>query len=240
MKITNKTRQIVWAILFVIALAGVIVMFIDTYGRSDADLASRVNSKGELIRVEAWHEKLIFPFYFTFISNAMAIITSAIMLFVKKTNTGWMRRLQVFMAINLLVTFLVYWATLFPNHHPDGAISWVTNLSVHLITPLLAIVAFLVQTVGNKETIKYKNIFKSAAANLLFLVVWISIALIIYFSIGASVSFDSHKVQSGAIYFFMNVIENKPLTTVIYIIAIPVAYYLFTLGAMWISNPRKK
>lgn len=232
MKLTiERKRQLAWITLFAVALIGIILMFIDCYGRP----LSEINRGSDLVKYpndKHWHEYLIFPFYFTFQSNMLAVIVPIIVFFELIKKKKVLRRLQIFMAVNLLITMLVYWATLFPIHHPDNGISWTTNLLVHLIVPLLAIVAFFVQTLKNKETHAYSNIWKAASWNLLYPVVWLIIGLVIYFSLG--------MVHSAAIYHFMNIAHNPWYETIGYIIGVFGAYYLFTVLAIWLSNPKRK
>lgn len=242
--ITNNQRKIVWSILYAIALLGIILMFLDTYLRTDLEITGRPGAR----RVEGWHERLIFPFYFTFISNMFGLVVSFMRTFKLDKNERLMRRLEIFMAVNLTITFIVYWATLFPKTKPDTGLAWAAMMFVHLITPIAAVFAFAVQTVKNKKTPVYSNIYFESAKNMVFPFVYLGVATVLYLALGAAVDFDTTKIPgkeitkvgSGAVYFFLDYCVNAWYTTLIYIVAIAVAYYGFTLLAMWVSNPKVK
>lgn len=232
----NNQRKILWSILFAIALTGIILMFLDCYLRSDADITEREGAR----RVLGWHERFIFPFYFTFISNMFGLVVSFMRTFRLDANKKLMRRLEVFMAVNLTITLIVYWATLFPKTRPDTDLSWASNLFIHLLTPVLAVAVFVYQTRKNKETYAYKNIYVQSAWNLIFPFAWLAVAIAIYYGLASTVDYDVAKTKSGAIYFFLDFYKNSWTTAVIYVFGIGIAYYGFTLLSLWISNPKIK
>lgn len=240
--IKSNPRKALWTALFAIALTGLVLMFLDCYLRSDIDITGRPGAR----RVEGWHERLIFPFYFTFISNVFGLIVSFLRTFKLDKNVKLLRRLEIFAAVNLVITLIVYWATLFPKTAPDTALSWASNMFIHLITPVITVIAFVFQTKGNKHTHQYKALCKESAWHLIFPLAWLAVATILYFALGAAVNYDttkipdhnSTKVGSGAIYFFLDYCVNAWWITLIYIVAIGGAYYGFTLLAMWLSNPK--
>jgi len=59
-----------------------------------------------------WKEKLILPFYFTFISNLLAVVTSTIVniLLIKNKHKNYdhLFRLKLVAVVGLTITFIVY------------------------------------------------------------------------------------------------------------------------------------
>lgn len=197
-------------------------MILDCYTRNDSQFR----------REPAWYEKVILPFYFTFISNVMAVLLPIVKLSPLSKNKHLSRNMEVLTSVNLLATMIVYWSTLYTEHNVKTNIAWASNAFVHTATPVLLITVVLVLAWVDREPHVYKNIFTSSAKRLWFLFAWIMLALIVYFSLGMT--------KDGAIYFFLDVAHIKWWETVLFAVFSPIVYYIFVLGFTWLINKLSK
>ena len=77
----------------------------------------------------------------------------------------------------------------------------LSNFFVHLIVPLIAIFNFVYEGVFLKTKIKIKdNIYLFALKNLVFVIAYLFLALIIYFSLGYK--------EEDAVYNFLHLVKN--------------------------------
>lgn len=219
----NKIKKQIWMALFAISTLGVILMAIYHLGVYTQDTSKIDKASGEILTRTPSLERLYFWFYFTFISNMFAVVLSTAH-FCKKVNwesKHW-QRAKVMMAVNLLITFLVYWIILAKDANWHNGLSVVTNLFVHCFTPMLAIATFLVETEKDRTTKRNITALNTAIWNLLFPVVWLIMILIIYYATGA----HGHS----AIYAIITDFNHHPLTSALMIIGVGIAYPIITLG----------
>lgn len=214
----DKLSKVSWWLVSLVSFTGTLLMVLDCYTRNETQFWRDPN----------WYEKIILPFYFTFISNVMAVILSLDKLANLFKSKNFKRKFEVLTAVNLTATLIVYWSTLYTKHNVTTNIAWASNIFVHTLTPIFTVAAIYIHVWKNKEVQFSKNIWKSSLKNLLFLLAWTTIALIIYFSL------DMNK--SSAIYFFLDVVHNKWWETTLFIIFSPIIYYLFNLFFEWTRN----
>lgn len=181
-------------------------------------------------RDASWKEKLILPFYFTFLSNALAVFASSLRIFNYIKSDYFKTRVDIMMAANLFITCLVYWALLFPFRKPENVIGWISNMIIHLTTPVLSIVVFVIYHRKLKENNDNLNHWKTGNWDMAFLLGWLIIAFIIYFAMGMN--------KSSAIYAFMNVANQKWYMSLIYLISIPSLYYFMHVLATYLTKKK--
>ena len=175
-------------------------------------------------------EKIITWFYFTFISNVIGVVFFWLKSFAIKERTKHFQRFEILAVVNLTVTMLIFWSVLAPaNKTWSYPFATIQNLFIHLITPVLIIAIFLVDIFKNKET-NSLNSLKSSLINLLMPLVWITIAIIIYFSLGAD--------KDSAIYSFLD-FKNHALMAGIAIPGIAILYFGLTFGLMILKNKKR-
>ena len=211
-----------WGTLLVISIIGVILMA--TY-----NLGLYSSQRLETDRA-AWKQSIIFFFYFTLWSNLSALIVSFIRTMKLKANQKWLKQAEILMGVNLTVTMLVYWAIIFPTRTSHSDFEMVSTVSVHVITPIFALWAMFVQNIKNTEVPKL-HVGKVTLMNLVFPVVWLIIAIIIYYSLGSN--------EHAAIYKFLNFSEHKWYMSVAYVVGVGVTYAGLTALYTWITNKDK-
>ena len=75
-------------------------------------------------------------------------------------DNGWFSRLEFVCVIDILLTLVVYWVLLAPSAFSMGGEYYLfafDNLAVHLITPLLCLVDYLLFTTGGR--LKYRDVY---------------------------------------------------------------------------------
>lgn len=217
MKKLFKTKlNILWAVLFAISFISIVLMISSTYSTDDF-------GKGLI----TWKEYLKFWFHFTFISNLIVVITSFIVIYNKVDfQSTWLQRLKILMIVNITLTGLVYWILLSNRVCTMNSFQLITTIFAHALVPALSIFVFtyesLTTTIEKQNKIKKTNI---TLLNLLFPLVWIIIAIIIYYSLGGNLS--------AALYNFLD--YNAHWTKSLLIsFGITIIYPLMTLTAVWI------
>jgi len=118
--------------------------------------------------------------YYTIQSNLLAIVLFA-MLAVKtakslrdgvKGPAGWYPRFEMVCAVNVLVTFIVFWALLAQMLSVEYLMSF-ENIAVHGLTPLLVLADYILFT--KARHLKYRDVYYTCIFPL-FYVVFTSIA----------------------------------------------------------------
>lgn len=218
----KSQEKYIWWFCFIFALAGVVLMILDCYTRSDSQFR----------RDPAWYEKVILPFYFTFISNVMGVLLPLVKVSPLKKYRKFVRNFEILTSVNLLATMIVYWSTLYTEHNVKTNIAWASNGFVHTATPILIIAVTMLFVWLNKVKIEYKNVYVSTLTLLWFLFTWIVVALIVYFALGMN--------KDGAIYFFLDVAHNSWWKSLLFGIFSPVVYYLLVLGFTILLNRLSK
>ncbi|MCL2003541.1 MAG: Pr6Pr family membrane protein [Oscillospiraceae bacterium] len=102
--------------------------------------------------------------YYTIQSNLLAVVMFAIL--VVRTVKGlrenphcraaWFTRLRMICSVNLLLTFIVFWALLAPNLPTFYLLSF-SNLSIHVIAPLLCFADYILFYEAGR--LKYKDVY---------------------------------------------------------------------------------
>lgn len=113
-------------------------------------------------------------FYYTTQSNLLAIVMFGMLTFrtaagirKKDPHVGYFPRFSMICAIDILLTFLVYWILLVPTY--EGVSLWtLQNLAVHAITPLLCLADYVLFT--KSRHLKYRDVYLVTVYPLLYVV----------------------------------------------------------------------
>lgn len=221
------SKNIIWYSLLTIGLTGIIMMIVGTFVYP-SDLRY-INSKGEIIG-QMWYSNLILWFYFTFISNVMGFLMALFWIFKLIKNERIQKFWQNLATVNLTITLIVYWAALFPLGQPTNVFNWFSNMFVHLVVPILAILAFIVENVLSKNNIQF-HLWKTAGWSMLFPLGWLAIAVIIYVSLNCD--------TGAAIYPFLDFAHNPVWMSCLFLIGIGLAYFWITVLYIYLANPNK-
>ena len=216
-----KLEYILWITLLIISAIS-LLSNIGTYVRG-----------GDIKRDPKWMELVIVPLYFTQQSNFVAFILSFLICFKLINNKNLIKTLSIFMFVNLTITLVIYWAVLFPKMNSHDWLSWFRNSTLHGLTPILAVVIFIIRYVVNKvgEEEEKINIWKKSAIHLIYPILYLIFAIIFYFIIGGD--------KKDAIYSFLD-IKTNPITFAIYVPSIALFYYLLTALSSFLTNPKKQ
>ncbi len=103
--------------------------------------------------------------YYTIQSNLLAIILFGILTTrtVKglregvKGHADWYPRLGMIVAVDLLVTFCVFWGLLMPQGMDPGYLLSFDNIAVHTITPLLCLLDYVL--FSRSRSLKYRDVY---------------------------------------------------------------------------------
>ncbi len=206
--------------------------------------------------------------YFTFQSNVLVCIylfLRGLNIIQPKTNTHH-KMFQLIVTINITITMIIYWTVLAPfssiwSHGGlSGVLKRVNTLMVHLITPIFMLIGFHIDKLSKEE----KGViigYKKVPFVLIYPLVWMILAVVVYFStrelqnfnivqvgskfklvdevIGSSLPVVS-KYTGIAVYFFL-AFDNVSLFV---FIGIPIAITFIFIGMGFlfiaISNPDSK
>ena len=102
--------------------------------------------------------------YYTIQSNLLAVVMFAILVvrtvigLREKSHCGaaWFTRLRMICSVNLLLTFIVFWTLLAPNVPTFYLLSF-SNLSIHVIAPLLCLADYIL--FNETGRLKYKDVY---------------------------------------------------------------------------------
>lgn len=207
-----------WIHVMTLALTGIILMLTYELGFY---AGSRVSD-----------ENIIVWFYFTFISNVMGLVISTLKTFdIYRKDSKHFQRFEVMATVNLTITMLVFWAVLAPaNKTWNVPLATIQNIFVHLLTPLALIVMFILDATKQKPKTELSSL-NTSLVNLIMPLVWIIIAIIIYFSLGA----DEHS----AIYSFLDFKGHKVMAAVA-IPGIALVYFGITFGFTYLQSRKLK
>lgn len=207
-----------WLPIMSLALIGIILMLVYELGYY---VGARVSD-----------EKIIVWFYFTFISNVMGLILALFKtLNIFKSESKHFQRFEIMTTTNLTVTFLVFWAVLAPHNKTwNVPLATIQNIFVHLLTPVALITMFVLNATKGKQRTELSSL-KTSLINLIMPLVWIIVAIIIYFSLGA----DEHS----AIYSFLDFKGHKVMAAIA-IPGIALVYFGITFGLTYLQSRKIK
>ena len=201
--------RLVWATFFIVALISVTIMITSTF--TEPPVKDRSASQ----------EHLILWFYFTFQSNFIGMITSGIITFFKvDREKPWVQRLKICMVINLTITMIVFWTILFRDPSKYSTFTFVSTVLVHAVNPIMALIAFCWDVY--KEDYAIKVNVKTTSLLIIYPVVWLIIAVILYYAINDG--------EHGAIYGFLSFEERPAWLVVLMVFGIGLSYAGFNFA----------
>jgi hypothetical protein len=183
--------------------------------------------------------------YYTIQSNILALAMFAILLV--RTAKGWIQdgfwgsagyfaQFEMVCVIDLLVTLIVYWVMLAPNMFmmaEDFQLWTFENLAVHLITPLLCLIDYILFTPSNH--LKYRNIYGVLIYPLFYVgFSWIAGFSGYVYRISAE---DGLPVRFP--YFFID-FDRLGYEVFLYMIILIIFFLLLSHSLYWIDKKLKK
>ena len=192
------------------------------------------------------------PFmYYTVQSNVLAIFLFTILIY--KTiiaireksydSVGYYPRLSMICSVYLLVTLIVFWALLVPQLDlgMDYLLSF-ENLAVHLITPLLCLLDYIMFTEARK--LKYRDVYYVCIFPVIYVIFSIGAGLVGYVYGYERVSgspFSSYieLVPVRVPYFFLD-FDRLGLMVIIYCTGILAFFLLLSHIIYWIDHKVRK
>lgn len=220
---SNSIRKIIWPLLLLVSSVGIALMWTQTF-----EFFPREKAPGDR---ENWKQFLILPFYFTFLSNLCAFLASFFRCTEIIKNENFLRRLEIFMAVNLTITMLVYWTMIFPRNEINSPFSFTATFWIHVITPCLSLIVFFLHNHVYAERVSVKT-WRNSIWHLIFPVVWLIVAISIYYILGGN--------KNDAIYKFLDFNHQAWWMSILVVSGIGIAYYLFTALYTKITNPKEK
>ena len=103
--------------------------------------------------------------YYTIQSNLLAIILFGVLAVRtavglregRKGNAGWYPRFGMVVAVNLLVTFVVFWGLLMPQGMDPAYLLSFDNIAVHTVTPLACLLDYVL--FSPPRSLKYRDVY---------------------------------------------------------------------------------
>ena len=190
---------------------------------------------------EFFHWRLM---YYTIQSNILALFMFGLLLIKtiigyaregKYGKTGFFARFEMVCVVDLLLTLIVYWALLAPGVSGLGdefKILSFHNFSVHLITPLLCLIDYILFTESGH--LKYKDVYAITIFPLLY-VLYTSIAGLTGYVY--RISADGRPVRFP--YFFFD-FDEIGLKAFLYIGVLMAIFLLFAHVFYWLDKKLKK
>lgn len=183
--------------------------------------------------------------YYTIQSNWLAVILFGLLVYRtakglkqdgKTGNAGYFARFEMVCVIDLLLTLIVYWAMLAPQAFAMGSefSLWTfENLSVHMVTPLLCLVDYLLFAPSGH--MKYRDVYYVLIYPL-FYVVFSSVAGLLGYSYRIS-SVDDLPVRFP--YFFFDY-DRIGAQSILYILGLVAFFLVLSHGLYWFDKKVKK
>lgn len=207
----NNVRRKIWPLLFLISSIGIVLMWTQTFEFYPHEKLATDRAN--------WKQFLILPFYFTFLSNFLAVLVSGY----RSMGCGWnekfMRRAEIFMVVNLTITMGVYWSMIFPSANISSTFTFASTFWIHVVTPVASIIVFFLHNHNYSYKVKMKPI-KTAIQNMVFPVLWLAVAITIYYSLGGT--------ENDAIYKFLNFNNQAWYLSIAFVAGIGIVYFGFT------------
>ncbi len=240
---TNKETKLIskisWPILVLSGLTGIILMWIARfyYPISSITEFERIGTGANRDLSLMWTEQTMIIFYFTHVSSSVATILGVIMIF-GFLGEDWQRRIKLISTANLILMLVLFWATLaiktFPHSHNTSPFAVTSNMFVHVVTPVIGIIIFGIDSFLLRREDKKKITWKSAWKFVLFPLVWQVLALIIYFSLGMN--------HASAVYSFVDILgfDLGWYWSIAFMLLISLIYYGIVYLLMFLMNLKTK
>jgi hypothetical protein len=177
--------------------------------------------------------------YYTLQSNILVLFMFGLLIFetaksLKKEgrigSNAHCPRLSVMVLLAIMVTLLVYWALLAPTYKDKSLLLEFSNLSVHLITPILMLADYILFSAGGKLT------RRDPLLSCVIPIAYFIQATILGFS-GVMYSSSSSDKASHFPYFFIDYYESgwwvALYVTIITAFFIGVSYFM-----LWVDKKR--
>jgi len=171
--------------------------------------------------------------YYTIQSNLVAVIFfGALVVRTAKGlregprgNVGWYPRLGMVVAIDLLLTLLVFWVLLMPQGLSLSYLLSFDNIAVHTVTPLLCILDYVF--FSQPRSLKYRDVYYTSIFPLCYVLFSIiaGLAGYVYRYTGGVGSNALEPAPVKVPYFFLD-FDKLGMMTLVYIVLI---FFIFIL-----------
>lgn len=208
--IVKRKIKLLWLLVALFGLVGILAATISTFVDAQKD------ANVQRLYVKAW-------LYFTFLSNLMIFIYA----FLRYTRffDKYAKTMTIFkniIATGISITCLVSWTLLVKDEvatlgGKSGPVKVVSRIFNHTLNPIVFVGVYLLDIKINKTTLKQQHF--DAFFIMIFPMIWLLMATIIYFSLGAE--------KEDAFYSFLAYKQNKWWMTLIYLVGITVLFGLF-------------
>ena len=189
--------------------------------------------------------------YYTIQSNLLAIVLFAA-LTVRTTkglregtkgSAGWYSRFGMIVAVDLLVTFIVFWTLLMPQGMSSDYLLSFDNIAVHAVTPLLCLFDYIL--FSKSRSLKYRDVYYACIFPICY-TIFASIAGFVGYVYYVVITFDSpfSSSPSGTTpvrfpYFFLD-FDKLGIMVLVYIGVILVFFLLLGHGIYFIDHKVRK
>ncbi len=207
-KINLNKKYLLLSILMFVFLIFMILSDSITKFNWTVEKINKANTVIEKYKFPIEHKNWIVPFYFTFQSNVMVFLYITLRAFglICPNKNKSIKMFQMITLTNITVTFVGYWLLLAPfssiwTHSATGAkdaaiagaMKITGTLMVHLISPFIMMYIFSQEKKAAKIILTYKDLWKF----LIYPVLWLILAIIVYYATRHQHSFTKQVVSTG-------------------------------------------
>ncbi|NQZ29170.1 MAG: hypothetical protein HRT98_02185 [Mycoplasmatales bacterium] len=212
------------------------------------------------------HVNWITVFYFTFQSNFLVMIYLYLRAFgvIKPKENKHHKMFQLITTLNITITMITYWTILAPfstiwtHGGVAGTFKIIVTFMVHLITPILMLVAFHKDKLQENEEGVVLSM-KKIPLVLIYPIAWLIMAIVIYFVTKTESHYSQVIINKAtgeyilvkdggpivhsagvAVYFFLNFAGVPLWITLGACAAITILFIVFGFLFFAISNPKSK
>jgi len=205
---------------------------------------------GLLKQIGVFHGTLSFHsfMFYTIQSNLLAVVLFAYLSFRTAMslrtglfgNIGWHPRLGMIIAVDLLVTMVVFWTLLTPVVPPSYLWTF-ENIAIHTVTPLLCLLDFIL--FSEPRRLKYRDIYYTCIFPV-FYVIFTSIAGLAGYVYGFSATFSnegSAVIDTAPVrfpYFFMD-FDRLGFTVLIYV-SVMLAFFILLSHIIYFVDRKRR
>ena len=161
--------------------------------------------------------------HFTSQANIMGLVVALLILANK--SSAHVQRLKILALVSLTITCLVFWSLIFPKRGIGEyrLFSFVGTIIVHAITPILIVVAFLYDSIKQKNNL-YLRKHLTVLLLMIYPVLWLIMAIVVYYTINYS------------IYSFLNFKVNPVWKSIVYILGITILFVGYSYIYLYLNN----
>ena len=207
----RKLNLVFFILSLIFILYSISLVFLSSLIREpdSIDVLEKVPDK--IVLTDFFNKKYTYAFYFTIHSNVFALVYF-LLIFMKKNRSLKFKKFFMFETItlfNLIVTVIVYWTILWPFDEFNNYFSFVENILLHVIVPVMFFIVWTYRNFILKEKrvlVEYKEFYKFLIYPFLYLVV----AIVLYYSTRVNLTYkkDYHFLNKNLVNQFLTKLKN--------------------------------